>query len=400
MNSLRLLIVDDEPLIRAGIRSDLSEVESVQVAGECGSVAEAVEAIRSTQLDLVLLDVQMPDGTGFDVIREVGPQRMPAVVFVTAYDRYALRAFEVNAVDYLLKPFDDVRLRESISRVRRRLAQFVEEGGQRELMEAHRSLLATLDEQADQVRRAATEFETARGVQQNLFPRNASPVREIEYAGRSTPARSVSGDYYDFLPLGGGRLGLVVADVSGKGVAAALLMANLQGCFRTHTQAGPREPVALLRSINALLYESTSPETYATVFYCDYDSMEHCLRYVNCGHPPPFLLRAGSGSIERLRPTATVLGAFPGWEGSEAVVEFTPGDALFAYTDGLTEAQSGEGEEFGDARLGAALAAAQSEAPEAVLDKVMGAVGAFSPGAQRDDITAVVLRRAAESRKA
>ena len=101
-------------------------MESVRVAGECGSVAEAVEAIRSSQFDLVLLDVQMPDGTGFDVIREVGPERMPAVVFVTAYDKYAIQAFEVNAVDYLLKPFDDLRLRESIDRARERMSRPVD----------------------------------------------------------------------------------------------------------------------------------------------------------------------------------------------------------------------------------------------------------------------------------
>lgn len=123
MDILQLLIVDDEPLIRAGIRDDLSTMDSVRVAAECGSVAEAVSAIRAFRFDLVLLDIQMPDGSGFDVIREVGPQSMPAVVFVTAYDKYAIQAFEVNAVNYLLKPFDDIRLRESIDRARQRLAR-------------------------------------------------------------------------------------------------------------------------------------------------------------------------------------------------------------------------------------------------------------------------------------
>ena len=123
MTTLRLLIVDDEPLIRAGIRHDLADLEAVSVVGECGSVAEAVSAIRAAQPDLVLLDVQMPDGAGFDVIRQIGPQQMPAVVFVTAYDKYAIQAFEVNAVDYLLKPFDDLRLRETVGRASARLAQ-------------------------------------------------------------------------------------------------------------------------------------------------------------------------------------------------------------------------------------------------------------------------------------
>lgn len=121
MPSLRLLIVDDEPLIRAGIRADLAALPAVEVAGECGCVAEAVALLRSTRFDLVLLDVQMPDGTGFDVIRAIGPAHMPAVIFVTAYDRYAIQAFEVNAVDYLLKPFDDLRLTGSIERVIQRL---------------------------------------------------------------------------------------------------------------------------------------------------------------------------------------------------------------------------------------------------------------------------------------
>jgi two-component system LytT family response regulator len=141
MNPLRLLIVDDEPLIRTGIRSDLAGVPFVHVAGESGCVAEAVEAIRSGNFDLVLLDVQMPDGSGFDVVREIGPQRMPAVVFVTAYDKYAIQAFEVNAVDYLLKPFDDIRLRESIQRVRDRLSRPAE------LMRHLEALLETRDTQ-------------------------------------------------------------------------------------------------------------------------------------------------------------------------------------------------------------------------------------------------------------
>lgn len=140
MNTLRLLIVDDEPLIRAGIRSELAGVPSLDVAGECGCVAEAVQAIRTQHFDLVLLDVRMPDGTGFDVIRQAGPERMPAVVFVTAYDKYAIQAFQVNAVDYLLKPFDDLRLRESIGRARERLARPAELVRQMEaLLEARES---------------------------------------------------------------------------------------------------------------------------------------------------------------------------------------------------------------------------------------------------------------------
>ncbi|MCS7042946.1 MAG: LytTR family DNA-binding domain-containing protein [Arcobacter sp.] len=123
MERIRVLIVDDEPWIRAGLRAELEAMDGIEVAGECGGVEEAVGALLSRACDLVLLDVQMPDGTGFDVIGRIGPRRMPAVVFVTAFDSYAIQAFEVNAVDYLLKPFDDLRLREALERARHRLGR-------------------------------------------------------------------------------------------------------------------------------------------------------------------------------------------------------------------------------------------------------------------------------------
>jgi two-component system LytT family response regulator len=122
MSNLRVLLVDDEPLIRLGVRNGLAGVAGIEVVGECESGEQAIQAILSQQIDLVLLDVQMPDCTGLDVVRQIGPQRMPMVIFVTAYDEYAVKAFEMNAVDYLLKPFDDERLRNSIERARERHA--------------------------------------------------------------------------------------------------------------------------------------------------------------------------------------------------------------------------------------------------------------------------------------
>jgi two-component system LytT family response regulator len=122
MNLLRVLIVDDEPLIRAGICAGLHGMPQIEIVGEAGSGAEAMQLLSSQAVDLVLLDVQMQDCTGLDVVERVGPDRMPPVIFVTAYDEYAVKAFELNAVDYLLKPFDDVRLRRSVERAAQRIA--------------------------------------------------------------------------------------------------------------------------------------------------------------------------------------------------------------------------------------------------------------------------------------
>jgi two-component system LytT family response regulator len=118
-----LLIADDEPLIRAGIRHDLADEPDVEIVAECETVAETIAAIHRGQIDLAMLDIQLPDGSGFDVIREVGPAAMPAVVFVTAFDKYAIQAFECSAADYILKPFDDLRLKAGLARARVRLAQ-------------------------------------------------------------------------------------------------------------------------------------------------------------------------------------------------------------------------------------------------------------------------------------
>jgi two-component system LytT family response regulator len=122
MSKLRLLIVDDEPLIRMGIRKAASRVDDIEIIGECCSGAEAIHAISTHRPDLVLLDIQMPDCSGLDVIRAIGTQHMPPVIFITAYDEYAVKAFELNVVDYLLKPFDEERLHESIGRARQRIA--------------------------------------------------------------------------------------------------------------------------------------------------------------------------------------------------------------------------------------------------------------------------------------
>ena len=127
MRTLRLLIVDDEPLIRLGIRQAVDGAAGVEVAGECASGDEAIALIESAAPDLVLLDVQMPGCSGLDVVRRIGPDRMPPVIFVTAFDEYAVEAFEVNAVDYLLKPFDAERLLHAIDRARTRLAARTDE---------------------------------------------------------------------------------------------------------------------------------------------------------------------------------------------------------------------------------------------------------------------------------
>jgi sigma-B regulation protein RsbU (phosphoserine phosphatase) len=240
-------------------------------------------------------------------------------------------------------------------------------------------------------RRVARDMEIAREVQSRLFPQFLPPLRTLQYAGTCIQARVVGGDYYDFLDLGTGRLGIVLADISGKGIAAALLMANLQANLRSRFMVALEDPHQLLQSVNRLFVENTPEDSYATLFYADYDDANHCLRYANCGHNPPLLLRA-NGDIERLGATATVLGLFTKWNCEVKKVSLGPGDMLVIYTDGVTEAPNQAGEEFGESRLLEIMKSCPLVEVKETLSAILDGVQQFSGANQADDLTLVIAR--------
>jgi sigma-B regulation protein RsbU (phosphoserine phosphatase) len=256
-------------------------------------------------------------------------------------------------------------------------------------------------ERLEAERRAAQEMEYAREVQARLFPQKLPRLETLEYRGGCLPARQVGGDYYDFLELRPGRVALVLADIAGKGISGALLMANLQANLRSQYAMALDNLPRLLKSVNQLFYENTSESSYATLFFADYDDSSRRLRYVNCGHLPPLLLRAGEGSsgrgdlppaVERLQPTCTVLGLFDRWECSLAEAQLAPGDTLVMYTDGVTEAASEAGEEFGEDRLNEILRCQRHLPVPRLLETIVATVQEFSDRKQADDITLVIAR--------
>jgi len=246
-------------------------------------------------------------------------------------------------------------------------------------------------EQLESERRTAYEMEIARQVQARLFPQSLPPLRSLEYAGVCLQARPVGGDYYDFLDLGRDRLGLVIGDVAGKGIAAALLMANLQANLRSQCVMASDQPERFLRSANQLFYENTVDSAYATLFFAEYCDVSRRLRYANCGHVCGLLLRS-HGALERLSSTCTVLGLFKEWDCGMAECQLLPGDTLALYTDGITESFSAANEEFGEHRLCAALQHYSGLPAAALLEAIVGAVRSFSPEEQNDDITLIVAR--------
>ncbi|HLG97053.1 MAG TPA: SpoIIE family protein phosphatase [Bryobacteraceae bacterium] len=246
-------------------------------------------------------------------------------------------------------------------------------------------------ERRDRELRVAQELEIAKQVQARLFPQRQPKLRTLEYAGVCVQARQVGGDYYDYIELGQDRLGLVIGDISGKGIAAALLMANLQANLRSQCATAVDEPGRFLQSVNRLFLENTTDASYATLFFAEYDDRSRRLRYANCGHLPALIVRA-DGSCQRLEPTTTVLGIFLEWECPVGGCQLEEGDTLALYTDGITESFSEAGEDFGEARLMQALQRSRGLATGAMLGAVIEEVQRFSGREQRDDVTLVVAR--------
>jgi len=246
-------------------------------------------------------------------------------------------------------------------------------------------------ERLESERRAAQELEIAKQVQARLFPQIRPELKTVEYAGVCLQARQVGGDYFDFLNLGPERLGLIIGDVSGKGIAAALLMANLQAALRSQSALAFDQPELLLKSVNSLFYDNTTENAFASLLFADYDDATRRLRYVNCGHLSGLLLRR-NGNVEKLEPTSTLLGLFKEWDCSMREQELSPGDVLALYTDGVTEATDYRGEEFGERYLIESLRRHRELSCQALLGAIVDGVRQFSAQEQHDDITAIVAK--------
>ena len=361
---------DDQPDILEALRLLLKGAGYQNVLVD--SPQALLRAAQAEPFDLILMDLNYARDTtsgeeGLDLLSSLEAQSNAApVIVMTAWSNVdlAVEAMRRGACDFVQKPWDNARLLGAI---------------RKQAVEASARIKAD--------RRVRTELEIAHNVQQKLFPNQTRQLASIDYSGRCVPAREVSGDYYDFLDVGAAGIGFVLADVSGKGIGAALLMANLQACFRSQAMDALRYPAAMLRSVNKLFCESTPPEHFATLFFAHYDDRERRLRYANCGHPPPILLRA-DGSVERLSATATVLGVFSQWTSEEKLVDLKTGDTLVIFSDGITEAGIESDTEFGEDGLLSVMRSNRAVTAETLVNHIVDAVA----GEKQDDVTVVAIR--------
>lgn len=369
---VRVLLADDQPDVVAALRLLLKtsgfETEAVTSPGA------VLESVQRRQFDLVLMDLNYSRDTtsgreGLELLERLQTlDGAPGVIVMTAWGSIdlAVEAMRRGARDFVTKPWDNQRL---LDVVRRNL-------------EPQPALSET---------RHATERDlaVARTVQRRLLPQQPPALRTLAYAAECVPAGAVGGDYYDFIDRGGGRTLFALADVSGKGIAAALLMAHLQATLHTRCADGRQGLRLLAEEINRAFFDSTRPEHFATLFLGEYEDSARRLRYVNCGHNPPLLLRA-DGHLESLDTTATVIGAFSRFSCEEGETRIGPGDTLAVCSDGVLEARDRDGEEFGTQRLAEVLRANVGLAASVRAAAVANAVAGFCANRQEDDLTVMI----------
>jgi sigma-B regulation protein RsbU (phosphoserine phosphatase) len=372
MATPRVLVADDQVDVLEALRLLL------RGAGVDTDSAVSIQALRdrlqSAEYDLLLMDLNYARDTtsgreGLDMLAEVHRRDpMLPVIVMTGWGTIetAVEAMRRGARTFIHKPWDNAALTATVSRE-------IEEGRARRRDGA----------------KASREREDARLIQRALLPASLPPIGCCEMAALWQPASDFGGDCYDALPLGGGRLAISIADVSGKGLPAAFLMSNLQASVRAFSMQHS-SPRGVAASINRALCANPSLRKYATFFYAVIDCPSRTITFSNAGHNPPVLVRT-NGSIERLSTGGIALGMFEHatYEQQEIAVE--RGDRLVLYTDGLTEAEDADGVDFGDARLVETVVGHRDRSATTLLNAIFERAREFTGGAFTDDATLITV---------
>ena len=378
----KILVVDDEPdvepLVLQRMRRDIRSRKYEFVFAHNG--VEAVELLNKDEsIDMVISDINMPQMDGLTLLEEIS-EINPNIrsIIVSAYgDMKNIRtAMNRGAFDFVTKPLDFGDLRVTIERTLHHMEEW------REALSSRDKLVALQN-----------ELDVASGIQQSILPTVFPSRDDYQIYASMEPARNVGGDFFDVVRLEDDRVGLAIADVSDKGVPAALFMMSSRTWMKGAAISSP-EPGTVLGEVNALLHEDNDTQMFVTVLYAVYDPEIGEFTYASGGHDAPLLVHS-DGSSELLPLTGGIaLGIVPDLAYGQNSVVLDHGETLVLYTDGVTEAMNGEGEQFGIERLRKVFSGRAPKDANEAAHKVFEAVNTFADGAaQSDDITCLTLRR-------
>jgi serine phosphatase RsbU (regulator of sigma subunit) len=390
--SAKILIVDDrEPNVR--LIEGMLRVGGYTSVHSTTNPNEVCELHRANRYGVILLDLQMPGMDGFQVmesLKKIEAGGYLPVLVITAQPDHKLRALEAGAKDFVSKPFDLAELRARVHNILEVRLLHLELKGCVAELEASRELirLKTLEER----KKMEQELALAQETQESLLPRDLPLFDNFRIHAFNNPTRYVGGDFYDFLQMSSGELMGVLADVSGKGMAAALLSSMVLGALGTEFRSGTA-PQEVLNRVNQLLCEKSLPYQFVTLFLFLLNPDGEG-QFISAGHNTAFVFRCATGKIEALAPDAYFLGMFDFASYQTRAFRLDRGDTLVVYSDGLTDAENPMGEMFGEKRL---LEIIREEAPSgsnAVEQKLLKAIEDFTQGIpQTDDITFVVVEK-------
>ncbi len=377
----KILVVDDEPdleiLVRQKFRRRIRRGEFEFTFAQNG--VEALERLsENPDLEMILSDINMPRLDGLSLLNALGEVN-PEIraVMVSAYgDMDNIRtAMNRGAFDFVTKPIDFEDLETTIDKTLR-----------------HSRVMREALSSQNQLHALRQELSIAHSMQLTILPTSFPCTPQFEIHGRVIPAKEVGGDFYDIYRLEDGRIGLVIADVSGKGIPAALFMMVCRTLLKG-IAIGMGSPGGALTEANALLHAENQASMFVTVFYGVFDPKNGDLTYANAGHEPPVVLRR-DGSTEALPSTGGVpLGIVDDMEFEERTSTLAPGEFAFLFTDGVTEAQNESEEEYGNERVFATVAGVEPGAASAALETLVRSVVQFTGEAEQfDDLTCLVLK--------
>jgi serine phosphatase RsbU (regulator of sigma subunit) len=372
-----VLVVDDAPANIRVVNEILHTSYMVRVATNGEKALQLASELPGP--DLILLDIVMPGMNGYEVcdrLKANTATRDIPVIFLTAQTDTAdeTRGFETGAVDYIHKPFSAAVV---AARVQTHLA----------LREARQHL-------ARQLLEIRTEMETARRIQFSILPLEAPRIPDLDITARYIPMTAVAGDFYDFLFIDEKRTGILVADVSGHGMPAALIASMLKIAFAAQADCA-REPARVLAGLNQVLCGKFQSH-YVTAAYVFIDTEERILRYGGAGHPPLLVMDHSSGKARAILENGLFLGFFPDAAYSSVEVPFREGDWALLYTDGVSESMNASDEQFGVDRLASFLEARCHEDTGRFADELLRELTSWSaPGSdeeRQDDLTLLAVR--------
>ena len=378
----KILVVDDEPdvepLVLQRMRRDIRSRKYEFVFAHNG--VEAVELLNKDEsIDMVISDINMPQMDGLTLleqISEINPNIRSIIVSAYGDMKNIRTAMNRGAFDFVTKPLDFGDLRVTIERTLHHMEEW------REALSSRDKLVALQN-----------ELDVASGIQQSILPTVFPSRDDYQIYASMEPARNVGGDFFDVVRLEDDRVGLAIADVSDKGVPAALFMMSSRTWMKGAAISSP-EPGTVLGEVNALLHEDNDTQMFVTVLYAVYDPETGEFTYASGGHDAPLLVHS-DGSSELLPLTGGIaLGIVSDLAYGQNSVVLDHGETLVLYTDGVTEAMNGEGEQFGIERLRKVFSGRAPKDPNEAAHKVFEAVNTFADGAaQSDDITCLTLRR-------